>query len=328
MADSITESQSQLRDRVSERKESYQDMQGANIIIDTRGDIVYASEEFYNLFDIEQEKRGGLKLSDILARDNLENREIIKHSFDVARGKRTDLPVVSFQSDEQIKSFRVIPKFIRSESNEKIGLSLNVQDVSQEMIDPLTNVPNRRFFNEELLKSLKKTLRLIDKEEEYDNLWIIMGDINSFKAYNDIFGHLEGDNVLRTVAYATRVRLPDLQARYGGEEFAFIVPGDRELVQTIIDRFNSEIDKLPSRISPVEYNDDARDIHIAQGQEIKVSMSFGATSVTSVIRESRLEHINLEDTEDAMTYHLITRADNNFHLAKKDPAKKAVIDLV
>ena len=54
-----------------------------------------------------------------------------------------------------------------------------------------------------------------------------MIDVDYFKAYNDSFGHLEGDEALRQVAQAIRdscARSSDLPARYGGEEFALVLP--------------------------------------------------------------------------------------------------------
>ena len=54
----------------------------------------------------------------------------------------------------------------------------------------------------------------------------MLTDIDHFKAFNDTFGHLTGDQVLRLVALAVKqnVKGQDIAARYGGEEFAIILP--------------------------------------------------------------------------------------------------------
>nr|GFD57969.1 hypothetical protein [Tanacetum cinerariifolium] len=62
---------------------------------------------------------------------------------------------------------------------------------------------------------------------EQTQLSLMMIDVDYFKAYNDNFGHLEGDEALRQVAKAIRAscsRPSDLPARYGGEEFALVLP--------------------------------------------------------------------------------------------------------
>lgn len=87
-------------------------------------------------------------------------------------------------------------------------------------IDPLTNVANRRKFDEELAKQVALS------HQEETPLCLIMSDIDHFKAVNDKYGHRTGDAVLRQFAdlLGGMVRTTDLIARYGGEEFAIVLP--------------------------------------------------------------------------------------------------------
>ncbi len=58
---------------------------------------------------------------------------------------------------------------------------------------------------------------------------LLIFDVDNFKPYNDLYGHLQGDSCLRQIAYAARAivdRPTDLLARYGGEEFVAVVPRD------------------------------------------------------------------------------------------------------
>lgn len=94
-----------------------------------------------------------------------------------------------------------------------------LQDTS--LIDELTQVRNRRFFNRKLVEEFTRAKR-------YDHpLSLLMIDIDNFKLVNDIHGHQAGDKVLRAVARnaarCIRKRI-DTMARYGGEEFAVILP--------------------------------------------------------------------------------------------------------
>jgi diguanylate cyclase (GGDEF)-like protein len=87
--------------------------------------------------------------------------------------------------------------------------------------DGLTKLANRRRFDEYLQQEWQRLAR------ERSPLSLILGDIDFFKAYNDTYGHLTGDECLRQVASAIQeaVKRPaDLVARYGGEEFAVILP--------------------------------------------------------------------------------------------------------
>ena len=88
-------------------------------------------------------------------------------------------------------------------------------------IDPLTDIANRRRFDELLPLEWKRALR------DGRPIALVMVDIDGFKQFNDHYGHLVGDRCLRAVALALADGLPragDSVARYGGEEFAVILP--------------------------------------------------------------------------------------------------------
>jgi diguanylate cyclase (GGDEF)-like protein len=92
--------------------------------------------------------------------------------------------------------------------------------------DWLTNLPNRRFFD----IYLDQQVAVAHRHKRI--LALILCDIDSFKAYNDHYGHQAGDECLKQVAAAVNSccrRPADMAARYGGEEFAMILP-DTELI--------------------------------------------------------------------------------------------------
>ena len=87
--------------------------------------------------------------------------------------------------------------------------------------DGLTGVLNRRAFDDYLNKEWLRCLR------ESADLGLLLIDIDHFKDFNDNYGHQEGDECLRRVAFALGGALKrpvDIVARYGGEEFAVILP--------------------------------------------------------------------------------------------------------
>ncbi len=89
------------------------------------------------------------------------------------------------------------------------------------ILDSLTGIANRRYFDEVFSQEWKRCLR------EKQPISIILADIDCFKAFNDNYGHQAGDECLKKVAEEAKklCRRPgDLLARYGGEEFIMILP--------------------------------------------------------------------------------------------------------
>ncbi|MCG3666937.1 GGDEF domain-containing response regulator [Aliarcobacter butzleri] len=99
------------------------------------------------------------------------------------------------------------------------------------MYDGLTNIRNRRFFDE----AFETTFLEIKRENK--NLAVMMIDIDFFKPYNDNYGHGKGDEALKKVAFAlqsTIKRPTDLVARYGGEEFVILLKNiDKPGLETV-----------------------------------------------------------------------------------------------
>ena len=88
-------------------------------------------------------------------------------------------------------------------------------------VDGLTGLSNRRYFDEFLTMQWKLAIR------DQTPISILMIDVDDFKGYNDTYGHLAGDEVLKLVAATMQEnfkRPTDLAARFGGEEFVVILP--------------------------------------------------------------------------------------------------------
>lgn len=91
----------------------------------------------------------------------------------------------------------------------------------QAITDDTTDIPNKRAFSQQFDREFSRNLR------SQKNLALILCDIDYFKAYNDSYGHHQGDTCLHKVAQAiatTPERPGDFFARYGGEEFVLLLP--------------------------------------------------------------------------------------------------------
>ena len=100
-------------------------------------------------------------------------------------------------------------------------LQQNLEAVRIESLtDPLTTLANRKFFDNALAKGIAEA------QEKNEPLSLLMADIDHFKSFNDKYGHLTGDQVLRLVALSVKqnVKGQDIAARYGGEEFVIALP--------------------------------------------------------------------------------------------------------
>ena len=101
--------------------------------------------------------------------------------------------------------------------------NLDLQEVlrRQSIIDPLTELYNRRFMTDVLEREIRRNSR---SDGEFV---IIMIDIDNFKDYNDKYGHDAGDKVIKEVGMylKSNIRNEDFACRYGGDEFTLILPG-------------------------------------------------------------------------------------------------------
>ena len=88
------------------------------------------------------------------------------------------------------------------------------------LTDPLTGIANRKHFEEMLVKTIDQSI------VEQAPLSLIVIDIDHFKRFNDQYGHLTGDQVLRLVSMTMReqIKTKATLARFGGEEFGIILP--------------------------------------------------------------------------------------------------------
>jgi diguanylate cyclase (GGDEF)-like protein/PAS domain S-box-containing protein len=129
---------------------------------------------------------------------------------------------------------------------------------SQAIRDPLTNLYNRRYMDETLLRELSRARR------KDASLSVIMIDIDHFKRFNDTSGHVAGDEILKRVAQQlmSGVRREDVPCRFGGEEFALILP-------------DMTLDRAAERAESLRHEIEGLSVEIGGARIGPVTASFG-----------------------------------------------------
>ena len=166
--------------------------------------------------------------------------------------------------------------------------------------DGLTGLANRRRFDEVLVREFRRARR------EEQPLGLVLMDVDNFKAYNDHYGHLAGDDCLRRVGAAIQgaVRRPgDHVARFGGEEIVALLPAT-DLAGTVI-----MAERMREAVLALE-------IRHHQGSAGVASVSAGATALLPLTAE--IGPLDLVEAADRALYRAKESGRNRVQVA--DPA--------
>jgi two-component system cell cycle response regulator len=183
-----------------------------------------------------------------------------------------------------------------------IELHRKLEDKSAELeevasTDVLTGLPNRRAIEEWANRQLRGAKR------HGFPIWVVLGDLDSFKEINDTFGHEAGDTVLRTFADTLRklTRISDMCGRLGGDEFLIVISHvSATNIEVAINRFRELFGSLSFPFA---------------GQSVSISATFGIAGSDSG---------NIQDFDalvrkaDEMLYQAKRAGRNRVHIAKPD----------
>ncbi|MDD5275051.1 MAG: diguanylate cyclase [Methylovulum sp.] len=155
--------------------------------------------------------------------------------------------------------------------HEIMALQAKLQE--QAIHDPLTGLYNRLFLIENLERELKQA------ERTGGAVSVIMTDIDHFKAVNDCYGHLAGDEVLRHFASIMKdyARCSDIACRYGGEEFFLVLPN------TSLEVACERAEQLRQAVAEHPPQFDIRDIPITASFGVATIPHNAAVSSTELI---------------------------------------------
>jgi two-component system chemotaxis family response regulator WspR len=167
---------------------------------------------------------------------------------------------------------------LRESQQNLMEANLELQRLTK--VDGLTGLSNRRYFDEYLQAEWSRSMR------SQQALSVLMIDVDEFKRYNDRYGHLAGDEVLKSVAATIQRhcrRSSDLPARFGGEEFVVVLPdASLEQVMHLTERLCRSIEALSLP-------------HLASTVSTHVTISIGAALTIPIQGRSPLQLVDIAD---------------------------------
>lgn len=222
----------------------FREIPEAIVLSDNQGRVIKVNREFCRLFGYAEEETAGHFVDELVAPDELRD-EAMTITEAVAHGQKFALEAVRKRKDGSLVNvsllgvpvitnhgqvavfgiYRDISDRVRTERS--LAESRHQLEEANAMlerlsnIDGLTSIPNRRSFEQFFELEWRRVCR------EKAGISLIMIDVDHFKAFNDTYGHLNGDACLKRVAQALQVlnRPGDMVARYGGEEFIAVLSG-------------------------------------------------------------------------------------------------------
>jgi len=192
-----------------------------------------------------------------------------------------------YQTSSQALKYQIMLELnqtIVAQKNELERLNKVLEEKNKElyqmaMTDQLTKINNRCFIMEVMTKTFSNCRRY---QMEFS---CILVDIDHFKKFNDIHGHLAGDYVLKNTAQLIKdlLRKGDFVARYGGEEFLILLPN------TQIENASIVAEKIRATVADAVYT-------YNKDTELKVTISLGLTNNRFNSPENESQMINNADT--------------------------------
>lgn len=178
-------------------------------------------------------------------------------------------------------------------------LTLNEDLRRTSLSDGLTGIANRRYFDEIMELEWQRAVR------EKKPLALLMVDIDFFKAYNDTYGHLAGDDCLKLIARLLDTipkRSVDIAARYGGEEFAIVLPDmDEQGATTMGEKVRVAVENLAIE-------------HTGSSISTRVTVSIG---VAVIVPESATTPSTIIAAADSALYQAKHEGRNRIKVAEK-----------
>jgi len=216
----------------------------AIIMIDNEGKVVYWNRMARKMFGYTNQEILGKQFHPILLPDHLFEKynkgfahfkqtgqgSAINKTYELTAVKKegveipVEVSISAVQIDNKWHAVAIVRDITERKLAEKALRKAQEKLKYLSYVDGLTEINNRRYFDEIVSKEWNRAVR------DSNPLSLIMIDIDFFKNYNDVYGHLKGDECLKNIAdiILQSIRRPeDFAARFGGEEFVVVLPNTK-----------------------------------------------------------------------------------------------------
>ncbi len=200
---------------------------------DAINDLHYYSNQFPLIFGIDEGQKSSPTLNNLLQYVYFDDRPTVNNTIQDAIRNRTGYQL-EYRLLRKDQTFRYVfeqAEILLDQTGQLDGFIGFIQDITKRKKaedlnkylayhDPLTDLPNRRLFQDKLEQTLEISKTLQQK------LAVILLDLDRFKYINDTLGHPVGDKFLQQISarLSKILRDQDVLARFGGDEFAFLLP--------------------------------------------------------------------------------------------------------
>lgn len=283
---------------------------GGILLVDKKCNLLRCNDSFLDMAGITRDEQlSGSKCYEIFHSCLCNTDDCPLHR--IKKGKRRiESEIEKEGMDGSIAHYHIISTPFTGPGGDLIGVVEHITDITARVkaekalkeselrykelsiIDELTQLYNKRYFNKYLLLEVERARR-----HGYP-LSLLLMDIDDFKIHNDTYGHADGDKVLARLGkiIAGAVRKNDIPCRYGGEEFTIILPdtpgeASQVVAERIRERFSNEV------------------FYPTPSVQVQKTVSIGITQYRQ------------EETEES----LLERADHNMYEAKQTGKNRCVL---
>lgn len=281
---------------------------GGILLIDTDFNLLRCNDSFLEMANVSWEESQSCKCYEVF-RSSLCNTEKCPLQRIKKEPQRIEGEIERVQANGESLFYHIVTTPFKGLAGDLIGIVEHISDVTDRVkaeqalkqselrykklsiIDELTQLYNKRYFNNELPLEVERARRYKHP------LSLLLLDIDNFKHHNDTYGHADGDKVLERLGkvVVSALRVNDVPCRYGGEEFTIILPdtsGENALV--VAER--------------IRENFAAEGFYPNPGEKVQKTVSVGVT-----------QYVAGEEAES-----LLERADGNMYQAKQSGKNKCV----
>jgi diguanylate cyclase len=194
--------------------------------------------------------------------DLISLKNIVKVQLDTLQNiVEEERQIVEAQEKRVNENVKDLVKQVSDLKQEAQELRERVQrEKEQALHDSLTGLYNRQAYNEKI----SEVISMIDC---FDNYTLLIWDIDHFKKFNDQYGHVVGDKVLKTVSdkFNSLLKESYFLARFGGEEFAMLIP------ELTIDQSKEYAENIRNEVSEITF--------MVKGKQVNITVSCGVSSI-------------------------------------------------